>query len=298
MNDDGSKVKIQVPIVRVFGPILRSCGEPIQNGCVHIHNAFPYIICRPAFAGMDDSYSYYESISPLDNDGDGVNRNGNNLGVDWNCIKSVESVLDVIERQLEKAFESFEAAGKVKSGTNTIDGDSKVNLEDRRGGEANVNKFKIKYIRDITVVKGRGFYGYCTGAACPFIKIRYYNPAHRWKVKAMVESGALSGIEFRCFEAHIPYTMQLLKDWRVAGFEYINFDHVLFRSPLPKSQIRDINNNSRSFCESNVSAEYYWGNTSSKIEEIRSVAHERLCHGLTPTEVDEVDFILSQNSGR
>ena len=56
-----NSMMMQVPVVRIFGPILRGdlkhnrkCKR--QNGCAHIHNAFPYIICRPAFAGMDQNF--------------------------------------------------------------------------------------------------------------------------------------------------------------------------------------------------------------------------------------------------
>ena len=42
-------------------------------------------------------------------------------------------------------------------------------------------------------------------------------------------------LKFRCYEAHIPYTMQVFKDCNLAGMKYIKVGEARFRNPLPKS---------------------------------------------------------------
>ena len=313
-NDaEGHTTKVKVPVVRMFGPVLRGKSvESLQNGCVHIHNAFPYLICRPDFAGMDDSFTFFDSRrhhhnheNNNDHHDHSEKENDNNLSrccIDWNHVGSVKSIIDIVKRDLEWALSTFDANNNGK--VNQTKNDNGIQV-----------KVMVKYIRDISVVKGRGFYGYCTGSPCPFLKIRYYNPKYRWKVKAVLESGAIcGGVQFRCFEAHIPYTMQLLKDWRVAGFEYVKFDtKIRFRSPLPRYPIKEEKKSKStridySFYEENVSSDQVW------TDECENMCHEtslsdsilsqnmlyeddnQLSHGLTPTEIEEVDFILSQQS--
>jgi hypothetical protein len=116
-----------------------------------------------------------------------------------------------------------------------------------------------RMIRRITVVTGRGFYTYCDGPVAPFLKIEYYRPENRWKVKKILEQGleelpsscfpilttndatnkneapdvkaTMPILQFHCFEAHIPYTMQFFKDYNLAGAAYIHLnDTVQFRS--------------------------------------------------------------------
>jgi hypothetical protein len=42
-------------------------------------------------------------------------------------------------------------------------------------------------------------------------------------------------LKFRCYEAHIPYTMQFFKDYNLAGMKYIKVKEARFRTPLPRS---------------------------------------------------------------
>lgn len=185
-----ASMMIQVPVVRIFGPVLRgdqgtlSRNSKRQGGCAHIHNAFPYIICRPASAGMDHNFF---NVSTNVNNKSSTHQDiylENKFDINWNDGDQIEQILDILQSQLEIGMTSYEK---------TTDDDNNKSS----------NGKQIKYIRDISIVHGRGFYGYCTGAPCPFVKIRYYNPSHRWKVKAMMESECVLGIKFRCFEAHI-----------------------------------------------------------------------------------------------
>ena len=260
--------QIQVPVVRIFGPIIRGkamsneestssqCSEPSQDGnqvdihqsgCLHIHGVYPYMFARPSQAGPDASSSFYracrdtladkrtkETMAESDNDFQDSNLfdDRDAVKIDWDDKYSVELIKDDIHYKLEQALRNHLEQ-------NNGHGD---------GGERGVgaaaaaqDSLPTRFIRQITVECGRGFYTYCNGAVAPFLRIEYYNPSHRWRVKIMLERGfdvpleyvpqdiqvvQKSGayrhtvsendsdvglLQFRCYEAHIPYTMQFFK---------------------------------------------------------------------------------------
>lgn len=248
---------VQVPIMRVFGPIVRgsgmestsldssqhlfqneitetssSYGETMyQSGCLHIHGAYPYLLARPKIAGPDSSSFLFEDVNKnnhnqFDNDDDNI---------DWDDQESVQSIVEDIHVQLEAALRSSVENHHNFHNTDTNNNDK----EQYNGNNIQVstvdNSSPVRFIRKITVVRGRGFYTYCIGTAAPFLRIEYYNPSHRWRVKVMLERGlelplcyhpqSTSSLDtnrfdneldekllgFRCYEAHIPYTMQFFK---------------------------------------------------------------------------------------
>ena len=152
---------VLVPVLRVFGSVLRRdsgyCIEPKQSACLYIHGAYPYILARPRVAGPDGSLHH--------------NSHGHQLSghTDWDCVESVERILPELQSNLEAAIQSSMQV--------TNDGD-----------EGNTNKTP-QVIRRITIVTGRGFYTYCPGPPAPFLRVEYYNPKLRWKVKLMLEQG-------------------------------------------------------------------------------------------------------------
>jgi hypothetical protein len=309
--------RVQVPVVRVFGPILRgpgmslSCAEkrddvlkqvelddmddtsnPVedkrqekgadekenrndgeieeltnldipQSGCLHIHGAFPYMIARPVEAGPDASASFHRAYhcakeeqaergqedEKLSGSSCSSNSNGNGSVelIDWDDGDSVAMITDEIHCRLEEALQTY-----MMERNNQNDGGDERSFPSTR------------FIRQVTVVHGRGFYTFCNGAVAPFLKVEYYNPSHRWRVKIMLEKGlevpmeylpqlttqetgmrnlrggtkssnrdnlvasrnicihdenlndkedrfGLGLLKFRCYEAHIPYTMQFFK---------------------------------------------------------------------------------------
>ncbi len=149
----------------------------------------------------------------------------------------------------------------------------------------------------------------------PFLRVEYYNPALRWKVKRELERG-LEGLpsiyypdhvqydcspqdpnlplSFHCYEAHIPYTMQFFKDYNLSGMAYIHLSdtscggkqHSLlrFRDPLPKRIPIHSNNHSVDenflFLESNTSDSHRWNETSIVVDEANSVASQEDIHSL------------------
>ena len=272
--------QVQVPVVRIFGPIIRGKAMPTtgdnhkhnhnhncnekqsqsksqkfqeqdrnndstleihQSGCLHIHGAYPYMLARPAQAGPDASSSFYrayrnasknKSEQMADANGcDSAFFDGEDAQkIDWDDQESVETIIDHIHYTLEQALRNH--------------------LEQNHGQQPATGvpeTLPTRFIRQITVVCGRGFYTYCNGATAPFLRIEYYNPSHRWRVKIMLERGfdvpreyippnipqtrGRSGnsafgashhtasendlevglLQFRCYEAHIPYTMQFFK---------------------------------------------------------------------------------------
>lgn len=279
-------IYIKVPVLRVFGPVLREGNQDEfikqsqsedevsvsqqssdsqqstlrrpkrripqpQSGCLHIHGAFPYLLARPLIAGPDGSMHH------------GHNCDDDSMRVNWDDANSVSNILEEIHIRLEMTLRtSFEHHSTDRS----IPG---VNVS---GGGASLEEKKKKsiplFIRQVTIVTGRGFYTYCSGPPAPFLRVEYYDPSHRWRVKMALERGLelnemyhpdpirydytnedlrneghfvchgaedSQPLKFRCYEAHIPYTMQVFKDCNLAGMKYIKVGGVRFRSPLPRS---------------------------------------------------------------
>ncbi len=72
-------------------------------------------------------------------------------------------------------------------------------------------------------------------------------------------------LKFRCFEAHIPYTMQVFKDLNLSGMSYIKLKTCMFRRLLPKKERKRVKSSSIGdgdsnglFLEENVSGRYQW----------------------------------------
>ncbi len=281
VGDDDDDDRVQVPILRVFGPIVKgkqgitkTCenhdhcdssndsnvnnsndneshsSEFHQSGCLHIHGAFPYLLARPIQAGPDGSSFFFDNETK--NFSSNAAGNGNHhehVNIDWDDEESVSTILEDIHVQLEATLRS--------SIENITHGDDQP--PSKSTNSIILNNKPIRFIRKITVVRGRGFYTYCIGTAAPFLRIEYYNPAHRWRVKVMLErglemplcyhpqghqrhklrhslhnnhhqlhrGGGIIGdddyvykndngsemplLKFRCYESHIPYTMQFFK---------------------------------------------------------------------------------------
>jgi hypothetical protein len=287
---------VLVPVLRIFGPVLRngddsayhhctqdnvsnaknldstpssagdsstntSYSQQPQSGCLHIHGAYPYMLARPVVAGPDGSMHhghYYHDSQSNSIDGDIFSPqmsddSSRRSHVDWDSVQSVSRVLNEVHQRLEGSLRA--------SMENTPNP-----LQQQQSNSLQQTSLPTKYIRSIRVVTGRGFYTYCSGPPAPFLRVEYYDPSWRWRVKLILEKGLeLSSIyhpdprvydyefgedelehcgnrnaddilplKFRCYEAHIPYTMQVFKDYNLAGLKYVNVGDVRFRQPLPK----------------------------------------------------------------
>jgi hypothetical protein len=231
-----------------------------QSGCLHVHGVFPYMIARPVEAGPDASADFnraYQRANDEPKEGDheassSSSSNGSMKLIDWDDADSVAMITDEIHCRLEEALQSY----MMERNNNNCEVGDERSLPTTR------------FIRQITVVQGRGFYTFCNGAVAPFLRVEYYNPSHRWRVKIMLERGLevpmeylpqhatmmrgannhkddkmaraddnratyfihgenvneeessfeLGLLKFRCYEAHIPYTMQFFKVCRFALF--------------------------------------------------------------------------------
>ncbi len=340
-SNSKGELSIRVPVVRIFGPVIPGNVEDYvsnsnsnshlsfdndadeirsnqgqmkrrpqipQSGCLHIHNAYPYLLARPLVAGPDGSL-HHGKYAPVRNSG----------RIDWDDVSSVQNILEDVHLRLEMALRSSVEShsglfgdGKSKSpsaGNSNVTGGINVG-NDRNSKESTTKSNTTKsqsrtqthtlYIRRVTTVIGRGFYTYSSGPPAPFLRIEYYDPGLRWRVKMILERGldlnagchpdkgqydyvedegvdgdeefgshrngdggsddgraggfhdmhqigrargddsddddddAVKPLKFRCYEAHIPYTMQVFKDYNMAGMKYIKVGEVRFRNPLPR----------------------------------------------------------------
>lgn len=132
----------------------------------------------------------------------------------------------------------------------------------------------------------------------------YYDPKVRWKIKLSMERGlqlprrfhpdlrrydripTMDGtanelLQFNCYEAHIPYTMQFFKDHNLAGMAYIHIRKGRIRGSLPKryfprnkelhknDNYHQIGDNSKGiekvFLQSNTLQNLLWPNLSKEV---------------------------------
>lgn len=245
--------EILVPVIRIFGPValgksfprhnMDNCSDDsdktLQSGCVHIHGAFPFLLARPVDAGPDGSSFFVKATKSFGS----TNFSDQEKRIDWDDPDCVKQITEEIHWKLECALRS------------SVELSSEVPRDD-------VSSVPTRFIRQISVVCGRGFYTYSNGKSAPFLKVEYYDPSHRWRVKIMMERGFempleyhpdtvdgshstetdLEVLKFRCYEAHIPYTMQFFKDYNLAGMAWMHLNDVRFRTPLPKvARSRKIN---------------------------------------------------------
>jgi len=271
--------RIRVPVIRIFGPVVKCGGDgrsddcetftqcssndgndvgnarisprtkngirQPQSGCLHVHGAYPYLLARPVIAGPDGAMFRSTSSSSSSS-------SSSSGRMDWDDVQSVSNVLDEMHSRLELTLRaSHEHSVGIR------------NQRQREGPQM------PPFVRRVTIVLGRGFYTYCSGPPAPFLRIEYYDPSMRWRVKMILERGIelnecyhpdprqydyneddsiidtdiyydggdddVYPLKFRCYEAHIPYTMQFFKDYNLAGMKYIKVKEVRFRTPLPRS---------------------------------------------------------------
>ncbi|KAK0555589.1 DNA polymerase zeta [Tilletia horrida] len=89
-------------------------------------------------------------------------------------------------------------------------------------------------IAAINLVKGTPFYGYHVGWSY-FLKVSFINPRHSSRVIAILESGRVMGTTFAVHEGHIRYQLQFMLDYNLLGCGYVDFEDVLFRTPVPSA---------------------------------------------------------------
>jgi hypothetical protein len=275
-NDD-NPIMIQIPVVRIFGPLLKHSHSsivsnvsnnsstisaalntvPCQNGCVHIHNAFPYLVARPTFLfgqvhrkndtgqgifSQSRVASNAESLEHGTDDGSDDDPSKHlfyamSESINWFNFASIYNSLDLLTEYLEQLCVEIQLARRMHN-FNKQDEDANGSGGDRRA----ISPLLPRCIRQVTVVSGRAFYTFDPNPPGFFLRIEYYNPQDRHLIRTLLQGrqqkkdndsntngtrsamSAENTFRFQCFEAHIPYTMQFFKDYNLAGMNYINFD--------------------------------------------------------------------------
>ncbi|KAF7320333.1 DNA polymerase [Mycena kentingensis (nom. inval.)] len=85
-----------------------------------------------------------------------------------------------------------------------------------------------KFIRAITLVKGVDFYGFHS-AYTPFLKLSIVNPALLTRAITLLRSGAIFSTNFRVYEGHLSFALQVAVDFGLAGCAWLKLSDALER---------------------------------------------------------------------
>lgn len=183
-------------------PIIRVYGSLPSGHQVlcHIHGVFPYIF---------------------------INYDGN-IETDSSSIRNQKC--SQLHRLLESKMHIVSSKSKSKSNKSTNDNTVSNNQEIGN----------LKYIADVSLVKGIPFYGYHVGWST-FYKISLLNPSYVNRLSDMLRNGTILGQPVETFESHIPYLLQFNADFNLFGCYWIELTECYFRSPI-LNEILDINN--------------------------------------------------------
>ena len=93
------------------------------------------------------------------------------------------------------------------------------------------------------IVKGEleeklDFYGYHESPET-FLKISVYDPSYIYRLRELIDSNAIGGRSFQCYEAHINYHMQLFTEFNIFGIHEMKISGFTFRRNL-NSQLMDL----------------------------------------------------------
>ena len=89
----------------------------------------------------------------------------------------------------------------------------------------------VSFVHDIIVVKGNPFYGFAPTSEA-FLKILLYNPQHVQRLMKLFWEGMVTGQKVQAYEAHIPFGLQFMMDFRLYGMGWLNVRKSLFRTPV------------------------------------------------------------------
>lgn len=93
-----------------------------------------------------------------------------------------------------------------------------------------------QFIAAIHLCKGVNFYGYHVGHSY-YLKISFVDPAHNYRIAAILESGGVMKTVFQPFEIHIRYQLQFMLDYNIFGCDYVDLDDIRFRLPIPEGNL-------------------------------------------------------------
>ncbi|CCE62779.1 hypothetical protein TPHA_0D01380 [Tetrapisispora phaffii CBS 4417] len=113
---------------------------------------------------------------------------------------------------------------------------SRVQLGNQKNDKAsshskNDNNHRLKYVANVSIVKGIPFYGYHVGWSL-FYKISFLKPHFVNRISDLIRNGDLFKNGAQIYEAHIPYYLQFCADFNLFGCSWLELDTCYFRKPI------------------------------------------------------------------
>ena len=124
-----NNIVTRVPVIRVFGPLVKHHDNkgntaPKQNGCVHIHNVFPYLLARPSERrfSKDQKASYtMETSTTMEDQGEEEDDEKEALDIflgtvsriNWDDYDSIDRSLQELKYYLEQSCADVVSARKM-----------------------------------------------------------------------------------------------------------------------------------------------------------------------------------------
>ena len=149
-------------------------------------------------------------------------------GAQKTCVH-VHKVFPYFFIKLERRIESEAELGSYLREL-AMDIDRSMNAKPGPGRSALGSKM-VSFVHDIIVVKGNPFYGFAPTSEA-FLKIFLYNPHHVKQLMKLFWEGAVTGQKVQAYEAHIPFILQFMMDFRLYGMGWLNVRKCLFRIPV------------------------------------------------------------------
>jgi DNA polymerase family B, exonuclease domain len=192
----GATGQPQSPVIRIVGSTPAG-----QKACLHLHGVYPYFFVRPIAFAKDDAIA-----AAFQSDG--------------------EAALIALLPQFDSAIEAaMRLAWKSKQG-------ARAAPERPADDEQDTTPAWRKVVRRLTVVWRTNFYGYHAQPQL-FLRVELYNPRSVGPVAELLQKGQVLGQHMQPSETHIEYLLQAFIDHNLAGYDYANMSHALFRLPLP-----------------------------------------------------------------
>lgn len=187
------KSSVKVPVIRIFGTTPGG-----QHCCVHIHGLRPYLYVTPPSDAARSPHILFEYAT---------------------------SLRAALEAALRAAFGTFGAVGGVgmqQQNTETTTAATPLATPDA--------------IADIQPVPGHSIYGFSYDSQI-FLKVSLYSPMMVSRVATLLTRRALpppfDKDMLTVHSAHIPFVLQFLTDFSLAGMDFVHFSSCKFRQPLP-----------------------------------------------------------------
>lgn len=192
-----SKSSIKVPVIRIFGTTPGG-----QHCCAHVHGLRPYLYVIPPPDATRSPRALFEYATLL---------------------------RAAIEAALRTAFGPSGVTESV--GVHQNNGETMAVATTPTTPDA---------IADIEPISGRSIYGFSHDFEI-FLKISVYAPMMVSRVATLLSRQALpppfDKDALSAHSAHIPFVLQFLTDFALAGMDFVHFSSCKFRQPLPSYRV-------------------------------------------------------------